>query len=264
MVCPEKLYQACGWKSRLGRRAGAPSSRLHPEGETPRDERSVESPSRGISPVGGERIFGPNVSEPLQPRERSAERRRGRAGHVAAKARDWAYGAGGAQDPSGVGEAARRDSLVRNRRDPPRPLTSSKDPGYKPRAKCSGAGRESEGLVVLVKLARAGGGKGPYFGHAGRRGKREGMVVRPNNPLRKREDWASRYAAVPSGRWVPVPWWRKRTGVTTCCVYRAGNLEDRACLRMKTIGQPCAGNPHARLERGPQETDPVIMTGHRA
>ena len=29
----------------------------------------------------------------------------------------------------------------------------------------------------------------------------------------------------------------------------------------KIIGQPCAGNPHARLERGPQETGPF---GYRA
>ena len=27
--------------------------------------------------------------------------------------------------------------------------------------------------------------------------------------------------------------------------------------REKTIGQPCAGNPHARLDRGPQETERV-------
>jgi hypothetical protein len=26
--------------------------------------------------------------------------------------------------------------------------------------------------------------------------------------------------------------------------------------REKTIGKPCAGNPHARFERGPQETGP--------
>lgn len=25
--------------------------------------------------------------------------------------------------------------------------------------------------------------------------------------------------------------------------------------REKTIGQPCAGNPHGRMERGPQETE---------
>jgi hypothetical protein len=30
----------------------------------------------------------------------------------------------------------------------------------------------------------------------------------------------------------------------------------------KTIGKPCAGNPHARFERGPQETGP--QRGYRA
>jgi len=32
--------------------------------------------------------------------------------------------------------------------------------------------------------------------------------------------------------------------------------------REKTIGKPCARNPHARFERGPQETGPFY--GHRA
>jgi hypothetical protein len=30
MLCPEKPYQACGCKSRLGKRAGAPSKRPYP------------------------------------------------------------------------------------------------------------------------------------------------------------------------------------------------------------------------------------------
>ena len=144
------LCRASGCKSRLGKRAGAPSSRLHLEGEIPMDERSVESPGLAVGSGRGEQSSGPNESEPLQPREIGAERRRGRAGPVAVKATDWVRRAGGAQDPSGVGEAARSDSLVRNRRDPPRPPTSGRDPGYKPSAKCQGVGRESEGLVVPV------------------------------------------------------------------------------------------------------------------
>jgi hypothetical protein len=31
--------------------------------------------------------------------------------------------------------------------------------------------------------------------------------------------------------------------------------------REKTIGKPCVGNPHARFDRGPQETEPAR---HRA
>ena len=41
-----------------------------------------------------------------------------------------------------------------------------------------------------------------------------------------------------------------------------GGYTKEACMqREKTIGQPCAGNPHARLERGPQETE---RARHRA
>ncbi len=29
--------------------------------------------------------------------------------------------------------------------------------------------------------------------------------------------------------------------------------------REKTIGQPCAGDPHARLERGPQALAPLSL-----
>lgn len=164
MVRPAKLLQARGCESRRGKQAGAPRSRLRVHGgEIPPPERSVAGPGRAVGSVGGEQSCGPNESEPLQPRERSAERRRGRAGRVTAKATDWARETGGVQDPPGVGKAARSDSLERNRRGPPRPPTSGKDPGYKPSAKCPGVGRESEGLIVLGKPGRPGGGKGPCF-----------------------------------------------------------------------------------------------------
>jgi len=172
MLCPGKPYSASGCESRRGKRAGAPRSRLRVlGGEIPPPERSVRSPVLAVVPVRGERSCGPNLRcEPLQPREIGAERRRGRAGHVTAKATDWARGTGGVQDPPGVWKAARSDRRVRNRRDPPRPPTSGKDPSYKPKAKWAGAGRESEGLIVPLKAAKAVGGKGPCFGRAGRVG----------------------------------------------------------------------------------------------
>ncbi len=177
MVRPEKLFQACGWKSRLGRYAGAPSSRLRLEEETPKAERSVESPRWAIS-TGGEQSCGPNESEPLQPREIGAERRRGRADHVAAKATDWAKATGGAQDPPGVGKAARSDSLERNRRDPTWPPTFGKDPGYKSSTKCQGASRESEGLIVLSKPGESRDeGRGPTLVTLVLVGKCEGMAA---------------------------------------------------------------------------------------
>jgi RNA-directed DNA polymerase len=57
---------------------------------------------------------------------------------------------------------------------------------YKPKAKSSGAQRESEGAVVpsMGVKKNAPGGKGPCFGHAGGEGKREGMAgtARSNHP----------------------------------------------------------------------------------
>ena len=57
------------------------------------------------------------------------------------------------QDVSGVRREARSDSPIRNRRDPPRPPTSGKDRSYKPMAKGIGAGRESEGSIVLLTVS---------------------------------------------------------------------------------------------------------------
>src|SRR6188508_2791585 len=87
---------------------------------------------------------------------------------------------------SGVREAARAHSLVRNRRGPSAWPASGKDRGYKPMVKSLGGQRESDGVVVPVIGVQhnAPGGKGPDFGRAGGGGKREGMTgtARSNNP----------------------------------------------------------------------------------
>ena len=171
MSRPGQPYQPGGCESRHGRQAGAPCSRLRALGEILATERSVRSPSASVGTAGGERSCGPNRNEPLQPRDIGAERRGGRARHFRVKATDCVCRAGkAAQDSTGVRRAARSEGLVRNRRDPTRPPTSGKDPGYKPSAKCQGAGRESEGLVVPVKAVKAARGKGPCFGRAVERG----------------------------------------------------------------------------------------------
>ena len=157
--------------------AGAPRSRLRASREISPSERSVESPQGVVWLSGGEQSCGPNDREPLQPREIGAERRRGRAGHFTAKATDWACRTGGAQDPSGVGKAARSDSLVRNRRGPTWRPSTGKDPGYKPSAKCPGARRESEGLIVPWKPGETRTeGRGPALVTLVCGGKCEGMV----------------------------------------------------------------------------------------
>jgi RNA-directed DNA polymerase len=87
---------------------------------------------------------------------------------------------------SGVGEAARAHSLVRNRRDPSAWPALGKDQGYKPMVKALGGQRESDGAVVpLIGVQHnAPGGKVPSFDHAGDAGKCEGMtgVARSNYP----------------------------------------------------------------------------------
>src|ERR1700692_1899507 len=92
--------------------------------------------------------------------------------------------------PSGVREAARTHSRVRNRRDPSAWPSSGKDQGYKPMVKSLGGQRESDGVVVpLIGVQHnAPGGKGPDFDHAGEGGKCEGMtgVSRSNYPGRPR------------------------------------------------------------------------------
>ena len=89
---------------------------------------------------------------------------------------------------SGVREAARAHSLVRNRRDPSAWPASGKDQGYKPMVKILGGQRESDGSVVpLIGVQHnAPGGKGPNFDHAGEVGKHQGMtgVSRSNSPGR--------------------------------------------------------------------------------
>src|SRR6266852_1374452 len=53
----------------------------------------------------------------------------------------------------------------------------SKDRSYKPVVKSSGAQRESDGVVVpLIAGRNPAGGKDADFGHAGDRGKRQGMT----------------------------------------------------------------------------------------
>ena len=59
---------------------------------------------------------------------------------------------------------------------------------YKPKVKSSAAQRESEGIVVLMKVVKATGGKGPCGGHGEAGGKREGMVARPNHPDGRQAD----------------------------------------------------------------------------
>jgi hypothetical protein len=92
--------------------------------------------------------------------------------------------AGTVQDVPGVWRRARGDSPARNRRDPAWQPTFGKDPSYKPKVKWTGAGRESEGLIVPLRTATITPceGRGPTLVTLVRGGKCEGMVVKTEPP----------------------------------------------------------------------------------
>jgi len=141
-------------------------------------------------PLSGEQARGPQhevkpaASTDLQPA--------GRAAHVTAKATSPGRDPKRAGDCGGVWGAARVQGHVRNVRGPSVQPLSGRAGSYKPKAKLSGAQRESEGIVVPdgVKAPtkavghNAAGGKGPCGGHAEIAGKREGMAGKtgPNDP----------------------------------------------------------------------------------
>jgi hypothetical protein len=186
-------------------------------------------------PSEGSKAAGPmREREPLQPREIDARkgevaepimsrRRQQTAPAGAAWDRVAACGkrsvadeTGRAQDTSGVGRGARGDSPTRNRRGPPRRPTSGEGDAYKPSAKGRRAGRESEGLVVP---ARAGTttppeGRGPALVVLADRGKCEGMVNRPNNPIDKARELDGRLFALAERSWWRSTHAREPAGVT--------------------------------------------------
>lgn len=124
----------------------------------------------------------------MKPAASSQKQSESRAEHVPAKAMRSAGKSGYAWSLGGVEGAARVEGRVRNTRGPSAQPTSGEGRAYKPKAKASGAQRESEGLVVPRREAtnNASGGKGPCFGDASAGGKGEGMARAngPNHPGR--------------------------------------------------------------------------------
>jgi RNA-directed DNA polymerase len=122
----------------------------------------------------------------VKPAASSEEQSESRAEHVAAKAMRTVRETGRAGSLGGVWGAARAEGTERNARDPSARPTSGEGRPYKPKVKSGGVQRESEGAVVpsMAVKKNAAGGKGPCSGHAGGRGKGEGMVrtAGPNHP----------------------------------------------------------------------------------
>ena len=97
---------------------------------------------------------------------------------------DWRSGHAHGRVLSGYGERHARTAWFGTGETRLRRLVS-KDRSYKPMVKSSGAKRESDGVVVpLIAGRNPAGGKGPDFGHAGKREACQGMAgtARPNHP----------------------------------------------------------------------------------
>ncbi len=142
--------------------AGAPGSRVAVRsGESPAAEADRREPLRGERPYGPQHEVKPAASTHSQSGSRAA--------HFTAKATFDAFVPERASSPGGVGGVARTEGDVRNTRGPSLQPSSRQADSYKPRAKSSGAERESEGIIVVSMPAQhnAGGAKGPCFGRVG-------------------------------------------------------------------------------------------------
>jgi hypothetical protein len=255
---------------------GAPGSRPQVVEEDLCARAGCQEPARRRESRNGEQARGPQhevkpaASTDLQPA--------GRAAHVTAKATLLAREPKRAGGCGGVWGAARVQGLVWNVRGPSARPLSGQMSSYKPKAKSRRAQRESEGSVVLPAQARAGatkavghnaaGGKGRCGGHAELAGKREGMAgaTGPNDPV----DQASSDKVRPLRRqlWAAAKRAPGGTNLHASCVHRRGmttsgrrgdGLAGAAALERvgrtmlrgrRATGKPCAGNPHARIERG--------------
>ena len=141
--------------------AGAPGSRPQAARRDPRVRAGRREPLRREQDRGPQRQVNPAASSDSQ--------RWSRAAHVTAKAMPSALDPKRAPGPGGVGGVARTEGETRNTRDPSSRPSSRRAVSDKPRAKPSGAERESEGIVVVVSRAqqKVRGAKGPYFGRVG-------------------------------------------------------------------------------------------------
>ena len=171
---------------------GAPGSRPQARGEILVSRAGRRKPARRREPRNGEQARRPQHEVKLAA---STEKQPGsRAAHVTAKATSVASAPKRAMGPGGVMSAACVQGEVWNTRGPSAQPQSRQGCSYKPKAKSSTAQRESEGSVVPMREARAertnvvknnaAGGKGPWGGHVGGAGKREGMAgtTGPNDP----------------------------------------------------------------------------------
>ena len=212
---------------------GARGSRPPPEAERPKGEAWRRKPSAAQA-VNGEQVRGPQHQ--VKPAASTDKQSGSRAAHVTAKAMASARESEWVDGPGGVWGAARGQGEVRNARGPPAQREQSRGCPYKPEAKSGAVQRESEGAVVLVMAPtnNVAGGKGPCFSHAEQVGTREGMTAESGSNH-------------PGGHKVVVQF--KAQEPRDARLREPAKLRGASCSK-RTVGKPCAGNPHARFDRG--------------
>jgi hypothetical protein len=186
MVRPDERPRG---RSRYTEPAGVSPARTGtgPSASRPPARREIAVAEAGRrKPLRREQVRGPQHQ--VKPAASTQKQCGSRAEHVAAKA-TFAMRkseAAPAASPAGVWGAARAQGSVWNRRDPSARPGSGQSGAYKPKVKSRRAQRESEGVVVPLRVVtnNTTGGKHPCFGHARRKGKCEGMDGKtvPNHP----------------------------------------------------------------------------------
>src|SRR5580692_8634468 len=124
---------------------GAPGSRPQPSGGEP-DGRAGRR--KGLRT---EQARGPQHE--VKPAASTEKQSGSRAAHVTAKATSAALAPERVVGPGGVGGAARVQGGTRNSGGPSARLKSGQGASYKPKAKTAAAQRESEGIIVPVRVA---------------------------------------------------------------------------------------------------------------
>jgi hypothetical protein len=199
-------------------------------------------------PLSGEQARGPQHE--VKPAASTDLQAAGRAAHVTAKATSPAQDPKRAGGCGGVRGAARVQGHVRNVRGPSAQPESGQAGSYKPKAKLSGAQRESEGIVVpdgapaSTKAVRqnAAGGKGPCGGHADGAGKREGMAggTGPNDPAGG--DSGDKVRQLQRQLWAAA---KRAPGGQVHVQYPTGRSDALSvtCMLIATPAQPCIFRP---------------------
>jgi hypothetical protein len=254
MVRPERRVVLAG-ASPVRVSAGAPGSRLQPSGEIRPSRAECQKPLQERGANRRAATTGERCSHVIV----SAERRlRGPKRSYRGEGNRQHSGPERVLDLSGVSGGGTLGQSNAEQERPYLAALSGKDRAYKAgRLKSHGARRESEGSVLPTKARiTTCWREGTLLWSRRRRGKREGMPERANNPSVKARQLACPAIGVSQVRPHPTGFGEGRDNRRDAPVKGriADGLRQRARHIKKIIVKPYAGKPHVRFERGLMET----------